>query len=144
PREYETWKQTANMDFKSKHMGNMPEDVLESRPEMVVLWAGYAFAMDYMAPRGHMHAAEDVRNTLRTGSPDPHTHEGNLQPGTCWSCKSADGPRVMHEKSMKECDSGKWSRWGHEIANPIGCADGHDHQTMQLSISRPSLIEGYQ
>lgn len=53
PREYETWKKTQNMDFKSKHLGNMPEDVLESRPEMVVLWAGYAFSQDYSAPRGH-------------------------------------------------------------------------------------------
>ena len=42
------------MDFKSKHLGNMPEDVLDSRPEMVVLWAGYAFSRDYSAPRGHM------------------------------------------------------------------------------------------
>lgn len=64
PREYETWKKTKDMDFKSKHLGNMPEDVLESRPEMVVLWAGYAFSQDYSAPRGHMHAIEDITNTL--------------------------------------------------------------------------------
>jgi len=28
PREYETWKKTREMDFRSKHLGNMPEDVL--------------------------------------------------------------------------------------------------------------------
>lgn len=144
PREYETWKQTADMDFRSKHMGNIPEDVLESRPEMVVLWAGYAFAMDYMAPRGHMHAVEDVRNTLRTGAPDPLTHEGNLQPGTCWTCKSPDVPRMMHEKGIKEFYSGKWSQMGDEIVNPIGCADCHDHNNMQLNISRPGLIEAFE
>lgn len=70
PREYDTWKKTKDMDFRSKHLGNMPEDVLEQRPEMVVLWAGYAFARDYTAPRGHMHAIEDVSQTLRTGTPD--------------------------------------------------------------------------
>ena len=66
PREYDTWKKTKEMDFRSKHLGNMPEDVLESRPEMVVLWAGYAFSRDYSAPRGHMYTIEDVTHTLRT------------------------------------------------------------------------------
>ena len=37
PREYSTWVKTKEMDFKSKHLGNVPEDVLESRPAMVVL-----------------------------------------------------------------------------------------------------------
>ena len=91
PREYSTWAKTADMDFKSKHLGNMQQDVLEERPEMVVLWAGYAFAMQYEAPRGHKYAIEDVRNTVRTGSPD---HEGgDTQPATCWTCKSPDGGR---------------------------------------------------
>lgn len=142
PREYETWKRTANMDFKSKHMGNMREDVLESRPEMVVLWAGYAFAMDYEAPRGHMFAVNDVRNTLRTGS--PFKEEENNQPGTCWTCKSTDVPRMMHEHGIDKFYSGKWSSLGHEVVNPIGCADCHNHQTMQLNISRPGLIEAFQ
>lgn len=35
PREYSTWLKTADMDFKSKHMGNKVEDVLEHRPNMV-------------------------------------------------------------------------------------------------------------
>lgn len=142
PREYQTWKKTADMDFKSKHMGNMPEDVLEARPEMVVMWAGYAFAMDYGAPRGHMHAVTDVRNTLRTGS--PFTEEENMQPGTCWSCKSPDVPRMMHEMGIAEFYKGKWSSLGHEIVNPIGCADCHDHTTMSLNISRPGLIEAFE
>ncbi len=142
PREYQTWKKTADMDFKSKHMGNMQEDVLEARPEMVVMWAGYAFAMDYGAPRGHMHAVTDVRNTLRTGS--PFTEEENMQPGTCWSCKSPDVPRMMHEMGIAEFYKGKWSSLGHEIVNPIGCADCHDHTTMSLNISRPGLIEAFE
>lgn len=142
PREYQTWKKTADMDFKSKHMGNMQEDVLEARPEMVVMWAGYAFAMDYGAPRGHMHAVTDVRNTLRTGS--PFTEEENMEPGTCWSCKSPDVPRMMHEMGIAEFYKGKWSSLGHEIVNPIGCADCHDHNTMNLNISRPGLIEAFE
>ncbi len=106
PREYNTWKMTENMDFTSKHMGNTMDDVLEDRPEMVVLWAGYAFSRDYSAPRGHMHAIEDMRNSLRTGTPE--NGEGEMQPGTCWTCKSPDVPRLMHEKGIENYYKAKW------------------------------------
>lgn len=58
PREYETWKMTEKGDFKSKYNGNDEHDVLADRPNMVILWAGYAFSQDYTKPRGHMHAIE--------------------------------------------------------------------------------------
>ncbi len=142
PREYNTWKKTKEMDFSSKHLGNTPEDVLESRPEMVVLWAGYAFARDYSAPRGHMFAVHDVTATLRTGTPD-HDHN-DMQPSTCWNCKSPDVPRMMHEKGIAEFYKEGWSENGDEIVNPIGCADCHDPETMNLAISRPALIEAFE
>lgn len=142
PREYETWKKTQNMDFKSKHLGNMPEDVLESRPEMVVLWAGYAFSQDYSAPRGHMHAIEDIRNTLRTGCPE---NEGDgPQPATCWTCKSPDVPRMMNEMGIEAFYKAKWGDLGAEIVNPIGCADCHDPVTMNLTITRPALVQAFE
>ncbi len=142
PREYNTWKKTADMDFRSKHLGNMQEDVLESRPEMVVLWAGYAFSRDYSAPRGHMHAIEDVRATLRTGTPDESTKD--MQPSTCWSCKSPDVPRMMHEVGIEVFYKTPWSGMGDQIVNPIGCADCHDPKTMNLTITRPALIEAFE
>ncbi len=142
PREYNTWKKTKDMDFSSKHLGNTPEDVLESRPEMVVLWAGYAFSRDYSAPRGHMYTIEDMVNTLRVGSPDEN--HADLQPSTCWTCKSPDVPRMMHEEGIAEFYKAAWSAHGCEIVNPIGCADCHDPQTMQLAISRPALVEAFE
>ncbi|WP_165020216.1 ammonia-forming cytochrome c nitrite reductase [Dysgonomonas sp. ZJ279] len=142
PREYNTWKKTQEMDFRSKHLGNAPQDVLESRPQMVVLWAGYAFSQEYTAPRGHMHAIEDMTNTLRTGSPE--NGEGEMQPGTCWTCKSPDVPRMMHEVGIENFYKAKWSEWGSEIVNPIGCADCHDPVTMNLTITRPALVEAFE
>ena len=141
PREYDTWKRTKEMNFKSKHLGNMAEDVLENRPEMVVLWAGYAFSRDYTAPRGHMHAIEDVTHTLRTGTPDEDTKD--MQPSTCWACKSPDVPRMMQEIGIEDFYKAAWSAHGSEIVNPIGCADCHDPQTMNLTITRPALIEAF-
>lgn len=142
PLEYQSWEKTANMDFESEFNGNKAHDVLESRPKMVVLWAGYAFSKDYAAPRGHMHAIEDVVGTLRTGS--PKTPEDGPQPGTCWTCKSPDVPRLMDSVGIEKFYKTKWGAWGSEIVNPIGCGDCHDPKTMNLTITRPALVEAFQ
>lgn len=52
PREYQTWTETAKTDFESEFNGNIAVDALEKRPEMVILWAGYAFSKDYSTPAG--------------------------------------------------------------------------------------------
>jgi len=142
PREYETWKQTADTTFKSLHNGSQAVDILAERPDMVILWAGYAFAKDYLSPRGHMHAIEDVYHSLRTGA--PMTAEEGPQPGTCWTCKSPDVPRMMQEVGVENFYKAKWAAWGSEIVNPIGCADCHEPVNMNLQISRPALIEAFQ
>ena len=69
PREYETWVKTLDTSFQSEYHGSSVVDVLEQRPEMVILWAGYAFSKDYGTPRGHMHAIDDIHHTLRTAAP---------------------------------------------------------------------------
>lgn len=139
PREFETWEQTLNTDFKSEFNGNETVDALEARPEMVVLWAGYAFAKDYGTPRGHMHAVEDITKSLRTGAPMNDTD--GPQPSTCWTCKSPDVPRMMNEMGVENFYNNKWGALGKEIVNPIGCADCHEATNMNLRISRPALKE---
>lgn len=143
PREYESWAATADTTFKSRYNSSDHVDVLEQRPNMVILWAGYAFSWDYTTPRGHMHAIEDIVHTLRTGAPQSTT-DGSNQPGTCWTCKSPDVPRLMQEKGIANYYKANWAMWGNEIANPIGCSDCHDAKTMDLHISRPALIEAFQ
>lgn len=141
-REYDTWRKTQDMDFRSKYNGNEMQDALEERPAMVILWAGYAFSKDYNAPRGHMYALEDNRNTLRTGTPE---NEGDgPQPAACWVCKSPDVPRYMHEHGIDEFYSHQWGDLGSEIVNPVGCATCHNSETMNLQISQPALIEAFE
>jgi nitrite reductase (cytochrome c-552) len=135
PREYETYTATADTTFASKHGGSAKIDYLEKYPNLVVLWAGYAFSREYNQGRGHYHAVEDIRNTLRTGVP---------QPGTCWSCKSTDVPRVMNRMGVANFYKDKWLHLGPEIVNNIGCQDCHDPKTMNLRITRPALIEAFQ
>ncbi|MFO7864100.1 MAG: ammonia-forming cytochrome c nitrite reductase [Salinivirgaceae bacterium] len=150
PREYETFLKTADTSFKSKHNGSAWVDMLEEDPRLVVLWAGYGFSKEYNQGRGHQHAIEDLQNILRTGA--PMDGEKSPMPNTCWTCKSPDVPRVMNQYIEEEGDftkgvakfySGSWEELGHQIVNPIGCADCHDAETMDLHISRPALIEAF-
>ena len=142
PRQFETWQNTADTTFVSKYNSSDIVDVLAQRPEMVIFWAGYAFSREYGTPRGHMHAIEDMRNTLRVGNPGIEGDK-DMQPGTCWTCKSPDVPRMMNKMGVAEFYKTRWSELGDEIVNPIGCADCHNAENMELQISRPALIEAF-
>jgi len=142
PRQFQSYYNTADTSFRSKYGGNAMIDMLEEGPELVVLWAGYGFSREYNQGRGHYYAIKDVRNILRTGAPT-NENDGPM-PTTCWTCKSPDVPRVMNRDGVAEFYKGTWARLGHEIVNPIGCADCHDEKTMNLRISRPALIEAFE
>lgn len=142
PREYQSFLLTSDTTFLSKYNGNTMIDMLEVNPRMVVLWAGYLFSRDYTQARGHYYAITDITNSLRTGA--PVNGKTSPQPNTCWTCKSPDVPRLMNELGISEFYKGTWETKGHEIVNPIGCADCHDAKTMNLQISRPALIEAFE
>lgn len=135
PREYETYLETKDTSFASKHGGSATIDALERYPDLVVLWAGYAFSRDYNQSRGHYLAIKDIRSTLRTDVP---------QPATCWTCKSTDVPRLMNKMGIAEFYKKPWKELGPEVVNAIGCQDCHDNKTMNLRISRPALVEAFQ
>ena len=143
PREYETWRQTADTTFKSEFNSSNAVDVLAQRPNMVILWAGYAFSWEYNTPRGHHHAVEDMRAILRTGAPGV-TEGKEPQPGTCWTCKGPDVPRLMKEHGVGAFYQAQWSKWGDQVMNSVGCSDCHDSKTMDLRPARPALYEAWQ
>ena len=150
PREYETWAMTEDTTFRSMYNGSQETDELADRPEMVILWAGYAFSRNYNTPRGHKHCIEDLRKILRTGTPGLDG-DGDMQPATCWTCKGPDVPRMMRELSDSKSVfdpanyyAGKWSELGNEIVNSVGCSDFHDARTMDLRPARPAIYEAWQ
>ncbi|MDA3928792.1 MAG: ammonia-forming cytochrome c nitrite reductase [Prolixibacteraceae bacterium] len=142
PREFQSFKETEDTSFRSMFNGSASIDMLEVDPRLVVLWAGYGFSKDYNQGRGHAYAIKDIQNTLRTGA--PVDGEKSPMPNTCWTCKSPDVPRMMNEVGIAEFYKGTWEEKGHQIVNPIGCADCHDAKTMNLAISRPALIEAFE
>lgn len=143
PRQYQTWLRTSDTTFRSEYMGNATIDVLAENPRLVILWAGYAFSRDYKQSRGHYYAIEDLYRTLRTGA--PVDGKPSFQPNTCWTCKSSDVPRLLRTVSHPaDFYRGSWDMLGHEITNPVSCADCHDPKNMTLVITRPALIEAFE
>ncbi len=142
PRQYQSYLQTSDTSFRSKYNGPAMIDMLEIDPRLVVLWAGYGFSKDYNQSRGHYYAIKDLWNTIRTGG--PVDERKSPMPNTCWACKSPDVPRLMNDIGVAEFYKGTWETKGHEIMNPIGCADCHDAKTMNLRISRPALVEAFE
>lgn len=143
PREYETWAMTEDTTFQSKYNGSQERDILKAYPDIVIIWAGYSFSRQYNTPRGHRHAIEDMRKILRTGNPGVD-NDTDIQPGTCWTCKGPDVPRLMREKGVAAFYGAKWSEWGEENMNTVGCSDCHDARTMELKPARPALYEAWQ
>jgi nitrite reductase (cytochrome c-552) len=142
PREFQSYYETSDTLFRSKYNGSAMIDMLEVDPRLVVLWAGYGFSKDYNQGRGHYYAVKDLQNTLRTGAPKSPT-DGPM-PSTCMTCKSPDVPRLMNERGVVQFYTGKWASLGAEVVNPIGCADCHDNETMNLKITRPALVEAFE
>ena len=129
PRQYSSWKKTKE--------SSEIIDMLEEKSQLAVLWAGYGFAKDYNAPRGHYYALQDNVNTLRTGAPtDAKT---GPMPTACWTCKSPDVPRIQERDGELEYFTGKWAKYGDEIVNTIGCASCHDNNTAELQVRVPHL-----
>jgi nitrite reductase (cytochrome c-552) len=142
PRQYQSYMKTRDTSFHSLYNTSSFKDVLDDQPELVILWAGYAFSKDYNHPRGHAWAVTDVHRTLRTGAP-MQPGDGPM-PSTCWTCKSPDVPRLMNELGVTEYYRKQLSDLGPEIINPIGCADCHNPKTMNLTVTRPALIEAFE
>ena len=137
--EYRSWKNTTDTSFTSLYNGNQAVDLLAERPNLVILWAGYAFSKSYNTPRGHMYAIEDMELSLRTGA--PKGKEDGPQPAACWACKSSDAPRLIEQVGREAFYKRKWAGWGSEIVNPVACADCHDPESMELYIPRLFLTE---
>ncbi len=142
PRQYESYLRTSQTDFRSRHGGSVLVDMLEEYPAFVILWAGYPFSIDYRQGRGHYYAMEDLYNSLRPGSPGPG--KPSPLPNTCWTCKSSDVPGLMNEIGIAEFYRGTWDTKGSRVVNPMGCVDCHDSRTMNLTITRPALVEAFE
>ena len=171
PLEMDGYNAQDGSTTRTMYGGTFPRDYLadppEGNPNLVIMFGNYGFSKDYLQARGHIHAVDDIKGnpdkgitgTARVKRPTKD-NPTPFYPGTCWTCKSPDVPRMMAQFG-KEANPGEkdpiklislgaaafyasnWHDLKSEMNHPIGCLDCHDPKTMQLRISRPVLREAY-
>lgn len=132
PNEYSTLALTLTNNTRTDYGGSQPFSKLEEDERLKILFAGNAFSKDYKEDRGHLNSLNDVRETLRVNENTP---------GTCYSCKTADNPRLWAEMGMAAYDATPFAELGQKISQPIGCANCHEANTMKLIVTNPALEE---
>jgi nitrite reductase (cytochrome c-552) len=113
---------------------------LEADPRLKIMWAGYAFAVDFREERGHAYMLDDQTFTQR--------QVVKQQPGTCIHChasvyvpyKKAGGGDLI--KGFEKFNHMPYQEARKLVTHPVACIDCHDPQTMQLRVTRPGFLEG--
>lgn len=141
PAEYDAYRRTLRTSELApyspfgRYGGSEAFSRLEKYPNLVRLFAGYPFAVEYREERGHLNAVADMLATKRLG---------DAKPGTCMTCKSSGvpglmktlGPERFYATPVKELVAGHA-----ELAFSISCADCHDAKTQALRVPRPAFVE---
>lgn len=134
PNQYSTLLQTRE-NIGPTTFGGSGWEHLETNPRLRILYAGMGFSVHYAEDRGHEYALEDVLHTRRI--PDQ-----NAASATCYSCKSADMPRVWEQYSLEEIGQMAFAALESEVTHTVGCANCHEAETMRLTVSNPALDAG--
>ena len=132
PNQYSTLQKTGSNNTRTTFGGSEKFSKLEQDPRLLDLFAGYGFSLEYNEDRGHLNSLTDVRAIKRVNEKTP---------GTCYSCKSSDNPRLWTEMGMAEFDKTLFKDLGKDINEPIGCANCHEANTMRLIVTNPALEE---
>jgi nitrite reductase (cytochrome c-552) len=112
---------------------------IEKDPRRARMWAGYPFSADFREKRGHRWNFIDQKYTLRQTE--------FRQPGTCLNCHASNYVAMVREgegdlfRGFEKLNAMTWDDAATKISHPVTCIDCHQPETMELRITRPSLIE---
>lgn len=154
PVEFDLYKKTTEM-VPTRYGGSQPtphtptaadprpvvsQSKIEQDPRLKIIWAGYAFAVDFREDRGHAYTLEDQTYTQR--------QVVAKQPGTCIHChasvyvpyrKLGQGDLVKGFEAMNQMPYAEARKL---VSHPLACIDCHEPTTMQLRVTRPGFLEG--
>jgi len=132
PNQYASLLKTKENKIDTTYGGSSKFSHLEKDPRQVILFGGYSFSKEYNDDRGHEWALNDVREIKRV---DEKT------PGTCYSCKSANNPKLWQQMGTAAFDKTPFAELGESIDRTIGCANCHEANSMRLVVTNPALEE---
>jgi nitrite reductase (cytochrome c-552) len=153
PMQYDLYKRTVDMQRTkyggSEAMPHSPTDAdprsvvsrskLQEDPRLKLMWAGYAFSIDYRERRGHAYMLEDQTFTERQKANPP---------GACLNCHASMVTvysQLGNGDMMKGFDvvnHMKYPEARQYAKHPVACIDCHEPKTMQLRVTRPAFIQG--
>jgi len=157
PRQFDSYKRTVDIE-RTHYGGSEAIQKLDQDPRLRVLFAGYAFSIDYREERGHAYMLSDQRETERVTK--------KKQPGACLQCHasntaayrqagidagapgaltdpflSANGRAQLFAGFEKVCAM-SYDDATKLVKHPVACIDCHDPQTMDLRVTRPGFLTG--
>jgi nitrite reductase (cytochrome c-552) len=153
PRQFDSYRRTVDTE-RTKHGGSEAFQKLDDDPRWRVLFAGYAFGVDYREERGHAYMLSDQEMTERVLK--------FKQPGACLHCHSSVVPAYRaagRDAGVADVRGFNWPQVlkGFEVIcampyaearprveHPVACVDCHDPQSMQLRVTRPAFLLGIQ
>ncbi|MBL9031382.1 MAG: ammonia-forming cytochrome c nitrite reductase subunit c552 [Phycisphaerae bacterium] len=157
PRQYDGYKRTVDIE-RTRFGGSEAFQKLDDDPRWRVLFAGYAFSIDYREERGHAYMLSDQRETERvTKKPQPgaclHCHSSNtvayrkvgLEKGAPGALTDPLASPAAQEQLFKGFEAVCAMPYGEAtklVAHPVSCIDCHDPVSMALRITRPAFLEG--
>lgn len=154
PKHLEMYMEMKDTSKPTEYGGNTPYSKLIRSPQLVELWGGYAFALDFNEERGHYYTQIDQYETKRNDKEFLNAHglkKFKGQPGACMNCHSGWVPELVREMGWAdfnrtpywdtvaklEKDHGKGIH-GSELGST--CADCHTPDDMSLRVTRPAYI----
>ena len=129
PDQYRTYLQNEEM-VRTTFGGSEPIDYLEKYPELLTIYDGVGFSVEYLRARGHVYALEDVIHTER-GKPG----------ASCLACKTSDyvAMEVTHGSALYAMDFNEMAAQAH---SGVSCYDCHRNEPGVLHITRGHLEKG--
>jgi nitrite reductase (cytochrome c-552) len=112
---------------------------LQEDPRLKVMWAGYAFSIDYRERRGHAYMLDDQTFTERQKANPP---------GACLNCHASmvtvykQAGNGDSAKGFQQINHMKYTDARKLAQHPVACIDCHDPDTMALRVTRPAFMEG--
>ncbi len=162
PRQYDAYRRTAERTgttFGGGGSDTLSKDKLAQDPRLKIVFAGYAFSVDYRLRRGHAYMLADQRETRRVQLPFRQT-------GACIQCHASntvayrkaglqdgapgtpDDPLVgingyaQLQRGFEVLGGIAFEEATRAVQQPVACIDCHDPQSMQLRVTRPGFLNG--
>ena len=155
PVHYDQYLQMNETGTATQYGGGLPYSKLLRYPQLVRLWAGYPFSVDYNQKRSHYFSQIDQLDTRRTDTEWLKTHgfpSFQGQPGACMNCHSGWTPKLIRELGWGTFNKTPYRELSGKLVESYGdsihggtlgstCADCHSPDDMSLRVTRPAYIK---